>query len=333
MKKNIPFEETFVNTRGWMISKLGLYDCRELMLFALIFGFSQDNETEFKGSKKFINKWLRTSKPTIIEKTRKLIEYGYIIKRQEEYNGMWFNRFSINWSVVDKYKNSKEDITPPPLAGKVEKLRGKKSLPVKNLDPPVKKFNGKAPEPGKEILPNISISSDIDINKDKETPSLQHKPETPEQSSSDILSLESEKRKRKKVAPKKEKEIPAADRKRIGSKHYALLTETLPSGKRPIEIYWAATPEIRELIIEYLEYRRAKIKKPFKTARGLNGQLKYFEKHPKHAKESMKILKDNEWQGLKWGFKEAMKTKSSIDFKTGYGNKILPFQEKEINRL
>ena len=116
------FEDTFIVAAGWMVTVLGLKG-NELLAFSLIHGFSQDGETEFKGSISFIMKWLNCSRRTVINVVASLEEKSYIIKRQEEINGVTFNRHSVNFGVVNKMK---EDFTrgakiTPPL---VQKMHG-----------------------------------------------------------------------------------------------------------------------------------------------------------------------------------------------------------------
>lgn len=91
--KNI--DNNFIVIQGWMVSKLELKG-NELLAFALIFGFCQDGETEFRGSLKYISSWLNCSKSTTIRTIDVLIEKKLIIKKQDTINDVSFNRYSIN---------------------------------------------------------------------------------------------------------------------------------------------------------------------------------------------------------------------------------------------
>lgn len=98
MKK---IDDNYLTIQGWMVSKLGLKG-NELLAFALIFGFSQDGETEFKGSLKYISTWLNCSKSTTIRTIDALVEKELIVKRQEIINDVAFNRYSINESGMNR---------------------------------------------------------------------------------------------------------------------------------------------------------------------------------------------------------------------------------------
>ena len=71
--------EGYINIQGWMINELKL-NGNELLLYALIFGFSQDDKSEFYGSLSYIQKALKISKPTVILLIKKLVEKK-LIKR------------------------------------------------------------------------------------------------------------------------------------------------------------------------------------------------------------------------------------------------------------
>lgn len=48
--------ENFIAIQGFMVKELGLSG-NELIAYALIYGFSQDNESEFKGSLNYVAEW------------------------------------------------------------------------------------------------------------------------------------------------------------------------------------------------------------------------------------------------------------------------------------
>ena len=78
-------------TNGWMINELGLTG-RELQVYAIIYGFTQDEETEFSGSLNYIAEWLGTSsRHTVIRAIESLLEKGLIGKRQTATGGIITN--------------------------------------------------------------------------------------------------------------------------------------------------------------------------------------------------------------------------------------------------
>lgn len=93
-------DKNHITISGWMYS-LGLSSVLEVMAFAAVYGFSQDNSSEFKGSITFIQDFLMCSRPTAIKVMKNLEDKGFIVKRQVEDNGVVLNRYSANLRVVN----------------------------------------------------------------------------------------------------------------------------------------------------------------------------------------------------------------------------------------
>lgn len=73
--------ENYILVCGWMVTELGLKG-NELLLYAMIYGFTQDNETEFSGSLTYMQEWLGVgSRHTVLDALERLIAKGYIKKR------------------------------------------------------------------------------------------------------------------------------------------------------------------------------------------------------------------------------------------------------------
>lgn len=136
----------YIQVQGWMISKLNLSG-NNLLAFALIYGFSQDRESEFKGSINYVCTWLGCSRPTAVKALKSLVENGLLIKRQEVRQNVTFNTYKVSLGVVKKLNPlSKETL----LGGSKEVLLGG----------------------GKETLPNNTNidNNSLNNNKDKEHP-------------------------------------------------------------------------------------------------------------------------------------------------------------------
>ena len=82
----------YIVIQDWMISDLQLKG-NELLTYSLIYGFSQDGESEFKGSLKYISEFLGISKSTAQRSIEKLVDRGIVEKRVEEISGVKFNRY------------------------------------------------------------------------------------------------------------------------------------------------------------------------------------------------------------------------------------------------
>jgi len=102
--------KNYLQIQGWMVSELKLSG-NELLIFSLIYGFSQDSESKFTGSINYIRTWLNCSRPTAINNIKNLIEKGLIIKEQEVKNNVIFNTYKVNLGVVKNlYGGSKETL-------------------------------------------------------------------------------------------------------------------------------------------------------------------------------------------------------------------------------
>lgn len=76
-------DQNYYVTNGWMVTQLGLSG-RELQVYAIIYGFTQDGDTEFSGSLAYMMEWLNVnSKHTVIKAIDGLIKKGLVEKKQE----------------------------------------------------------------------------------------------------------------------------------------------------------------------------------------------------------------------------------------------------------
>jgi hypothetical protein len=100
----------YIVIQGWMITDLNL-NGSSLLTFALIYGFSQDGNSEFTGSINYVCKWLNCSRPTAMKALKELCEMDLIVKSELVVNGVTFNRYKISLEGVKKlYTGSKETL-------------------------------------------------------------------------------------------------------------------------------------------------------------------------------------------------------------------------------
>lgn len=103
-------QNNYITIQGWMATDLKLKS-NDLLVFALIFGFCQDGESEFSGSINYICEWLNCSRPTVSKSLDNLVELGLIEKRTIFVNNVTFNRYKISLHGVKKfYGGSKETL-------------------------------------------------------------------------------------------------------------------------------------------------------------------------------------------------------------------------------
>ena len=115
-------DESFVMVAGWMVSKLQLKG-RELLIYAVIYGFSQDGQSWFTGSVRYLAEWAGCSKRTVYTTLQSLLEKGLIRKRVKDVNGVRFCDYQAvkpDAAVVKKLHGGGEKTAP----GVVKKLHG-----------------------------------------------------------------------------------------------------------------------------------------------------------------------------------------------------------------
>ena len=85
-------KQSYIVVLDWMVEKYHLKG-NELLAYALIYGFSQDEESEYKGSYSYICKWLSIDRATAIRILNRLESKGLLTKRQELVGGKATNRY------------------------------------------------------------------------------------------------------------------------------------------------------------------------------------------------------------------------------------------------
>ena len=81
--------EQFIVLQGWMITDLKLKG-NELIIYACIYGFSQAENQVFSGSLQYLADWTNSTKQTVINGIKSLIEKGYLEKTDKIINGVKF---------------------------------------------------------------------------------------------------------------------------------------------------------------------------------------------------------------------------------------------------
>ena len=81
--------DNYINIQGWMVSELRLKG-NELLIYAIIYRFSQDGETRFTGSLKYLADWTNSTKQSVSNCLKSLCEKGLIAKHDKINNGVKF---------------------------------------------------------------------------------------------------------------------------------------------------------------------------------------------------------------------------------------------------
>ena len=77
--------ENYVVIHGWMVNELGLKG-NDLMVYAIIYGFSQTEGQKFTGSLQYLAEWCNSTKQGILKNLKSLIDKGLIIKEEKAFN-------------------------------------------------------------------------------------------------------------------------------------------------------------------------------------------------------------------------------------------------------
>lgn len=90
-------KDNHISIEGWMVSDLQLKG-NELIVYAIIFGFSQVEGHTFWGSLNYLAEWTNSTKQGVIKNLKSLVEKGLIEKKDKIINGVKFCEYSITES-------------------------------------------------------------------------------------------------------------------------------------------------------------------------------------------------------------------------------------------
>lgn len=82
-------DENYINIMGWMVNKLHLKG-NELLIYAIIYGFSQAEQQTFSGSLQYLADWTNSTKQGVMKNLKSLLDKGLIEKKDININGVKF---------------------------------------------------------------------------------------------------------------------------------------------------------------------------------------------------------------------------------------------------
>ena len=74
-------DENYITIQGWMRTKLKLKN-NELLVYAIIYGFSQKEDQSFKAGLQYLVNWTGGTKQGILLNLKSLITKGFIEKKE-----------------------------------------------------------------------------------------------------------------------------------------------------------------------------------------------------------------------------------------------------------
>ena len=275
-------KEYYIHIQWWMAQRLKLSG-NELLTYAIVYGFSQDGESAFLGSSKYVSYALRVSRPTAIKALDSLTNKGLIIKTQEKINDVVFNRYKANLQVIKDfdrpYKESLQGGSKEFLQGGSKEFLqgGYKEILHSNK---YKELNNKElNKESKKEESNNTQKQQVEIS--EELKQMQKEIE--------LLKAENEKLKAKKAKPKKQ------------TKSYDEQIEEYTQNK-----------ELQDALKAFVQMRSF-IKKPL-TEYGLKLSLGNLSKLGRTDEEKIAIVNrsvEHNWQGF-FGIKEESSYQKSV---------------------
>ena len=106
-------DDNFYTVLGWMLNVLDLKG-NELIVFAIVYSFSQDGESEWKGSLTYLEDFANISRPTAVTILSRLVDKGFIIKRTYSLQGSNLQRttYRVNFDKIDALKTGLQQLQP-----------------------------------------------------------------------------------------------------------------------------------------------------------------------------------------------------------------------------
>ena len=105
-------DENFYTVLGWMLNVLGLKG-NEHIVFAIIYSFSQDGESEFTGSISYLQSFANIkSHNTVTTTLQSLQEKNYILKREFIKDNVRRCAYRVNLEFINRCKGGLLDIAP-----------------------------------------------------------------------------------------------------------------------------------------------------------------------------------------------------------------------------
>lgn len=86
--------ENFIVIQGYMINEMKLKG-NELLVYAIINGFSQEENQVFSGSLQYLADWTNSTKQGVMKNLKSLVEKGFIGKNEKIINGVKFCEYYV----------------------------------------------------------------------------------------------------------------------------------------------------------------------------------------------------------------------------------------------
>ena len=96
--------DNYINIQGWMVSELGLKG-NNLLIYAIIYGMSQDGKGRYTGGLNYLASWTNSSKRGVMKNLTYLCENGYIAKEEKSINNIKFCEYYVPFDEENQGEN------------------------------------------------------------------------------------------------------------------------------------------------------------------------------------------------------------------------------------
>lgn len=127
--------ENYISIQGWMVNELNLKG-NELLVYAIIYGFSQEENQKFAGSIQYLANWIGSSKQTVFNCLKSLIEKGLIEKKETFINGVKFCEYQSKFlmGVVKIFDGGSQKIRPNNINNNIDYINNNNSSSIEKCD-------------------------------------------------------------------------------------------------------------------------------------------------------------------------------------------------------
>ena len=103
---------SYIVIQSFMVNELNLKG-NELIVYALINGFSQDGDSKFCGSAKYIADWCGIERRSVSYILNRLLEKGLIVKKQKDVGGVILCEYAVSYPMKNFHTPYEKNSYPP----------------------------------------------------------------------------------------------------------------------------------------------------------------------------------------------------------------------------
>lgn len=136
LQKSTLKTENYYTVFAWMLKNLNLKGI-DLSVFSIIYGFSQDGESYFTGSLRYLCEFTGSNKPAVIKSLQYLANNDLIKKHSTTINGQTLNKYNANLSIISFYKNFNRVLSLPQkyIAKEIKTTQYENHTPSMKIEP------------------------------------------------------------------------------------------------------------------------------------------------------------------------------------------------------